>query len=33
MQAAFARGVINPHAGHIRCDAYPANCGFIRRTR
>jgi hypothetical protein len=33
MQAAFDRGVINPHAGHIRCAAYPAICGFSRRIR
>jgi hypothetical protein len=24
------RGVINPHAGHILCAAYPAAAGFSR---
>jgi hypothetical protein len=27
MHAAFDRGVIKPHAGHILCAAYPAICG------
>jgi hypothetical protein len=29
--AALDRGVINPHAGHILCEAYPAIAGFSRR--
>jgi hypothetical protein len=31
--AAFDRGVIKPHAGHILCVAYPAICGLNRRIR
>jgi hypothetical protein len=27
------RGVINPHSGHILCDAYPAATGFSRNLR
>src|ERR1700688_3296951 len=30
--AAFDRGVINPHAGHILCAAYPAICGRNHRV-
>jgi hypothetical protein len=32
-QLAFSRDVINPQAGHIRCDPNPAICGFSGRVR
>ena len=33
MQRSFNLGVIRPQCGHIRCDPYPATCGFSLRIR